>query len=140
MAYIDTNILEAAVMKSYKHNPHQDSIHRQLHNHEHRHFLCLIAGLPHADVVPRAEAEEAKKISTLYRQLNEGLETEFAAADENAKAEITQEVFAGILNILRAYEFDALVSKNNCWVTQVRNIWADILKFKQKFMEGNYEF
>ena len=49
--YIDVNKLEEMVIQSKKDNPHSNSIQRQMHTHEHRHFLCMLNQAPTADVV-----------------------------------------------------------------------------------------
>ena len=48
--YINIDVLEKMVVDSKNNNPHSNSIHRQMHTHEHQHFLCMIASLPIADV------------------------------------------------------------------------------------------
>ena len=35
-----------AVEKSMYENPHENTIHRSMHDHEHRHFLTILMGLP----------------------------------------------------------------------------------------------
>jgi hypothetical protein len=35
-----------AVEKSMYENPHENEIHRGMHDHEHRHFLTILMGLP----------------------------------------------------------------------------------------------
>ena len=37
-----------AVEKSMYENPHENAIHRSMHDHEHRHFLTILMGLPSA--------------------------------------------------------------------------------------------
>lgn len=49
--YTDINKLEAAVISSMKNNPHLNDVHKQLHTHEHRHFLTLLAMAPIAEVL-----------------------------------------------------------------------------------------
>ena len=49
--YTDLNKLEEAVIQSKENNPHLNSIQRQMHIHEHRHFLCMLNQAPTADVV-----------------------------------------------------------------------------------------
>ena len=49
--YIDVNKLEEEVILSKENNPHLNSIRRQMHTHEHRHFLCMLNKAPTADVV-----------------------------------------------------------------------------------------
>ena len=51
------------------------------------------------------------------------------------KAMVAREIFEEILNIIRAYEFDALTAKNDYGVFQVRNFGAEILKLKKKYTE-----
>lgn len=58
MAYIDEKTLIDMVEESYKKNPHQDAVQRQMHNHEHRHFFAVIGRAPHADVVPRTMIDD----------------------------------------------------------------------------------
>lgn len=54
---------------------------------------------------------------------------------EREKAEVVK-IFDEIFNIIRAYEFDALIAKENYGVFQVRNFGTDILKLRQKYTEG----
>ena len=56
-------------------------------------------------------------------------------ADVAPKSEVAREIFKEILNIIRAYEFDALTAKNDYGVFQVRNFGAEILKLKKKYTE-----
>lgn len=58
--YIDANKLEEMVIQSKKDNPHSNSIQRQMHTHEHRHFLCMINQLPLADVVAVVRCEDCE--------------------------------------------------------------------------------
>ena len=48
--YIDAYALRDKVIESEKNNPHTDGIVRKTHNHEHEHFLKMIADEPTADV------------------------------------------------------------------------------------------
>ncbi len=49
--YIDVNKLTNDVIKSKNDNPHSNSIQRQMHIHEHRHFLTMLAKAPTANIV-----------------------------------------------------------------------------------------
>ena len=49
--YIERETLMLAIEDSYRNNPHSDPKIRQIHNHEHRHFLVLSSKQPTADVV-----------------------------------------------------------------------------------------
>ena len=45
---ISRKALYERVEKSINENPHSDSQVKQMHNHEHRHFLCMIMQKPTA--------------------------------------------------------------------------------------------
>ena len=45
---ISREALYERIEKSMNENPHSDSNVRQIHNHEHKHFLCVIAQEPTA--------------------------------------------------------------------------------------------
>lgn len=49
--YIDVNKLTDDVIKSKNDNPHSNSIQRQMHIHEHRYFLTMLAKAPTANVI-----------------------------------------------------------------------------------------
>lgn len=49
--YIERETLMLAIEDSCRNNPHSDPKIRQIHNHEHRHFLVLASKQPTADVV-----------------------------------------------------------------------------------------
>lgn len=49
--YIERETLMLEIEDSYRNNPHSDPKIRQMHNHEHRHFLVLASKQPTADVV-----------------------------------------------------------------------------------------
>ena len=55
--YIDAYSLRDKVLESEKNNPHTDGLARKTHNHEHEHFLKMIADTPTADI---QEAVHAK--------------------------------------------------------------------------------
>ena len=55
---------------------------------------------------------------------------------QKARIEVAREIFEEIFTIIRAYEFDALVAKENYGIMQVRNFGTDILKLKKKYTEG----
>ena len=46
MRLIDADAAIKAVEKSMYENPHENTIHRSMHDHEHRHFLTILMGLP----------------------------------------------------------------------------------------------
>ena len=46
MRLIDADAAIEAVEKSMYENPHENAIHRSMHDHEHRHFLTILMGLP----------------------------------------------------------------------------------------------
>ena len=48
MKLIDADAAIKAVEKSMYENPHENTIHRSMHDHEHRHFLTILMGLPSA--------------------------------------------------------------------------------------------
>ena len=48
MRLIDADAAIKAVEKSMYENPHENTIHRSMHDHEHRHFLTILMGLPPA--------------------------------------------------------------------------------------------
>ena len=52
------------------------------------------------------------------------------------QSEVAREIFKEILNIIRAYEFDALISNNDYAVFQVRNFGTEILKLKKKYTDS----
>lgn len=58
--YIDAYSLSDKVCESKKNNPHEHSIARRAHNHEHEHFLNLIANESTVDV-EQIEAEAIKR-------------------------------------------------------------------------------
>lgn len=68
--YINANDLEDMVMKSKSDNPHQDNLQRQMHIHEHRHFLCMINSMPAADVVEVVRCKDCKH-ATFYSCKND---------------------------------------------------------------------
>ena len=45
---ISRHVAIEAVEKSMSENPHENEIHRGMHDHEHRHFLTILMGLPPA--------------------------------------------------------------------------------------------
>lgn len=49
MRLIDADAAIEAVEKSMSENPHKNKIHRSMHDHEHRHFLAILTGLPPAE-------------------------------------------------------------------------------------------
>ena len=53
---ISRRVAIEAVEKSMYENPHENEIHRGMHDHEHRHFLTILMGLP------SAQPETAKSI------------------------------------------------------------------------------
>lgn len=57
--YIERETLMLEIEDSYRNNPHSDPKIRQMHNHEHRHFLVLASKQPTADV---AEVKHGKWI------------------------------------------------------------------------------
>lgn len=67
MRLIDVDAAIEAVEKSMFKNPHKDKIHRSMHDHEHRHFLTILMGLPSIqpeikideDIISRQQAIEA---------------------------------------------------------------------------------
>lgn len=48
--YIDANKLEQEIIQSKENNPHSNNIQKQMHTHEHRHFLTMLAKAPTEDV------------------------------------------------------------------------------------------
>ena len=61
--YIEREALMLAIEESYRKNPHSDPKIRQIHNHEHRHFLCLASKQPAADVVEVKHGENITKMN-----------------------------------------------------------------------------
>lgn len=55
--YVDAYSLAGKVSESKRNNPHADGIVRKTHNHEHEHFLRLIAAEPTADVTEMIHAK-----------------------------------------------------------------------------------
>ena len=53
----------------------------------------------------------------------------------DGKNEAVNQFFKDILNLLRTYEYSAMIAKNNYAIFQVRNFGADILKLKEKRKE-----
>lgn len=57
-------------------------------------------------------------------------------ADVAPRAEVVDEIFKDILNIIREYSHSACIVKNNYGMTQAEYIGTDILKLKKKYTEG----
>ena len=57
-------------------------------------------------------------------------------ADVAPRVEVAREIFEEIFNIIKAYEFDALIAQESYGVFQVRNFGAEILRLKKKYTEG----
>lgn len=57
---ISRSALIKEVEKSMRDNPHKDSVHKGCHNHEHNHFLCMIAKQPTVEPV-RGEWKSREK-------------------------------------------------------------------------------
>lgn len=118
---------------------------------------------PAADVVSRAEVEKAKQeADRLAVELEAALAEDERLKAENtklngdveiwkqnrfnifqtielyqkAREKFAREIFKEIFTIIRAYEFDALVAKENYGIMQVRNFGTDILKLKKKYVGG----
>ena len=58
--YIERESLVQAIEDSWRNNPHSDPKVRQVHNHEHQHFLVLVSKQPTADVVPVVRCKDCE--------------------------------------------------------------------------------
>ena len=57
---ISRKTLIKEVEESNKCNPHKGNIEKQMHSHEHRHFLCMIIKQPAIDAVPVVHCKDCK--------------------------------------------------------------------------------
>lgn len=66
-------------------------------------------------------------------QYEKGFNDGYIGATKEIKREVAREMFHEIFEIIKKYEFDALVAKENYGVFQVRNFGCDIMKLREKY-------
>ena len=57
---INRKFLIKDVEESQRYNPHRGNIEKQIHNHEHRHFLCMINNQPEVEAFPKSYVDQIR--------------------------------------------------------------------------------
>lgn len=75
-----------AVEKSMSENPHENEIHRGMHDHEHRHFLTILMGLPSVQPDPCEDAVSRKAVlSMIDTYMNKSVELHYLPTSDGIK-------------------------------------------------------